>query len=307
MSRVFLPFFILIVTLSPVSCDPAEVSPQPDSPADVFAAGRLGGWEMADWELMEISPEADLRVYGLALPAPPRATVRALYHAVLVDSTGDGRPLPVDGPVQDVRLHASNRTLVAVLDAGGRLILWDAQTAQTVTLAESVFPGFSFSPDGRTLAYTAGVMPEMDLYVVDLQTREKLQLTDEDGPVWGPAFSPDGREVLFVTSLGGYPSLAMIPAGGGATRRLTNTDLPVDGSIVHSSRLAPFPDGRRPALWTSDGVFFENATGVHQIAMTGKTAAHWPGARFLVLKQGRIVHLEGRQLKPLGAAPEVLR
>lgn len=300
MTRYSLLFFILVAIPFLASCEPAEVAPQ----TDTFTAAFVSA-EPAGWELLELSPETDLRVYGLPLPAPERASVRALYHAVMVDSAGDSRRLPVDGPVQDVRIHAGTHTLVATLDAGGRLLLWDAQTTKVETLAENVFPGFSFSPDGHSISYAAGLIPEMDLHVVRLDSREVRRLTDENGPVWGPAYSPDGKEILFVSSTGGYPSLAVISADGGKARRLTNTDLPVDGSIVHSSRLAPFPDGRRPPLWTSEGVFFENFSGIYQVSMTGRISGHWPGVRFPILQRGRVVHFDGRRLMPLDAVREV--
>ncbi len=306
MTRRFLPFsFLLAGLLATGSCGPASDPQQTESLTEALVRAEADGWEPGSWQLLEFSPEADLRVFGLPLSAPERVTVRALYHAVLVDRVGDSRRFPVDGPVQDVRIHAGTRKIIAVLDAGGTLHLWDVQTAQTASLAEHVFPGFSFSPDGRFLAYTAGLVPEMNLYRIQVDTREVLQLTHEDGPVWGPAFSPDGKEIAFVSSTGGYPSLAVIPAGGGATRRLTNVDLPEDGSPVHSSRLAPFPDGRRPPVWASDGLFFENSTGIHQITANGAQAGHWPGDSFPVLLHDRVLCIRERRLTPLGASPEV--
>jgi WD40 repeat protein len=303
MKRSSLLFLVLSSGLFLCSaCESPGPAGQDGDPASPFVSAGLGGWE-----LLEILPDVTLRVYGLALPAPERATVRAMYHAVLVDSAGDSRPLPVSGPVQDVRLFSdADSTLVAMLDAGGVLSLWDTRTGKHEALAKSVFPGFSFSPNGDRLAFSAGIIPEMDLHVIRLDTRQILRLTDEDGPTWGPAFSPDGQELLFVSSLGGYASLAVIPAGGGATRRVTNTTLPADGTPVHSSRLSPFPDGRRPALWTDEGFVFESHAGVHQISSSGLITGHWPHARFPVLHQGKLLRLSGRDLVPM-ERPEVTR
>jgi len=139
----------------------------------------------------------------------------------------------------------------------------------------------------------------MDLYVVSVDTREITRLTHEDGPVVGPAFSPDGTEVAFVSSVGGYASIAAVSVTGGTIRRLTNRDLPVDGAPVHSSRLAPFPESRRPMLWTPDGLFFEHARGVVQLSETGSVVARWPGARFPVSARGRVLHLTEGRLAPL--------
>jgi Tol biopolymer transport system component len=146
----------------------------------------------------------------------------------------------------------------------------------------------------------------MDLYRIRLDSHETLRLTHEDGAVWGPAFSPDGREIVFVSSLGGYPSLAVIPVAGGTTRRITNTTLPTDGTPVHSSRLAPFPEGRRGPLWTDEGFVFENREGVFRVSRDGTITGHWPGVRFPVVTRGMILVHDGRSLVPL-ADPEVIR
>ena len=307
MKRVHLPMSLLALSLllfpACGTTDPASEG----NPSDTVVHTGFARLTPDGWTLLDLSPETGLRSYCMPLPAPERVTVRALYHTVLVDSAGDSRPLPVPGPVQDVRIFEDrDHTLVAVLDGDGQLNLWDVRTAQVSKLAAEVFPGFGFSPDGRSLAFTAGPIPEMDLYLIRLDSREILRLTHEEGAVWGPAFSPDGREIVFVSSLGGYPSLAVIPVAGGTTRRITNTTLPSDGTPVHSSRLAPFPEGRRGPLWTDKGFVFENATGVYRISADGAITGHWPGARFPVVTQGRILVQDGSSLVPL-ADPEVIR
>lgn len=300
-----LPLLLSLALAGAGSCDPSPKERPGEEPgarvAALAGAARTGGAVVLD-----LDPVTGVRLIGKPLPAPERATVRALYLASLVDSAGEARPVPVEGPVQDVRLstNAPNEPWVAVLDAAGKLWLWETSTARVSLLAERVFPGFAFSPDRRRLVYSAGLVPEMDLYVVSLDSREVVRLTDEDGPVWGPAFSPDGAEVAFVSSRGGYPSLAAVPVTGGTVRRITNADLPVDGSVVHSSRLAPFPDGRRPPIWTAEGLVFENGEGIFRISPAGQVTGRWPGARFPVLSEGRLLRLEGPLLVPLGA-PEV--
>ena len=53
-------------------------------------------------------------------------------------------------------------------------------------------------------------------------------LVTGEGPVW----SPDGRRVLFASTLGG-PALWAVPAGGGTPVRLTRDIAPWDNDFRH--------------------------------------------------------------------------
>jgi len=301
MIRSILPIFWILAIAGAAACGNPDDAQLTDDPDSWFLADEAAGWELVDLEAV-----TGWRVIGLPLPAPERATVRALYHALLHDGDGPGRPLPVAGLLQDVRLFARDRALAAILDAGGKLWLWDVGSGAVSALAEGVFPGFAFSPDGRRLAFSAGQIPDLDLYVMTLDSREVVRLAHENGPATGPAFSPDGTEVAYVSSVGGYASIAAVSVMGGTPRRLTNRDLPVDGTPVHSSRQAPFPESRRPMLWTADGLFFEHAGGLVQLSEAGRVVARWPGARFPVGANGRVLHVANGVLRPL-TQPEVAR
>ncbi|MCM2274836.1 MAG: S9 family peptidase [Candidatus Didemnitutus sp.] len=64
---------------------------------------------------------------------------------------------------------------------------------------------FAFSPDGRSLAFTAPPLPlreqawstNHDLWLVDLATLERRQLTTNPGADGAPRFSPDGRQLAY--------------------------------------------------------------------------------------------------------------
>jgi dipeptidyl aminopeptidase/acylaminoacyl peptidase len=92
---------------------------------------------------------------------------------------------------------------------------------------------FSWAPDGKRIAFSATRDPDLgsgdteQLYVLDLADRHTRKLLENGGPNSRPRWSPDGREIAFVTS-GGSASffytnrrIAVIPADGGAPRVLT--------------------------------------------------------------------------------------
>jgi Tol biopolymer transport system component len=61
----------------------------------------------------------------------------------------------------------------------------------------------AWSPDGRTIAVSGNSGGVSDLYLVDVQTGETTQLTDDRYADLQPAWSPDGRRLAFVTDRAG--------------------------------------------------------------------------------------------------------
>lgn len=83
-----------------------------------------------------------------------------------------------------------------------------------------------WSPDGDRIAAEVTTHGNTDIYVLDLDTRVPLRLTDTPAEDTSPTWSPDGSFIAFHTgrwgSFTGHAEIAMIPAGGGAVTRLTH-------------------------------------------------------------------------------------
>ena len=84
------------------------------------------------------------------------------------------------------------------------------------------------SPDGRTLVFVvttsdlARAKRGSRIWAMDADGRNPRQLTIGDVDEYSPNFSPDGRQILFVSAKDGSPNLYLRDAGGGEPRRLTN-------------------------------------------------------------------------------------
>jgi Tol biopolymer transport system component len=81
--------------------------------------------------------------------------------------------------------------------------------------------GPAFSPDGRTLAFRRTVAAGVnDIYVVPVAGGEPKRLTFDGTFTAGLAWTPDGRELIFSSSLAGIDGLWRVSASGGNARRI---------------------------------------------------------------------------------------
>jgi Tol biopolymer transport system component len=83
----------------------------------------------------------------------------------------------------------------------------------------------SLSPDGQHLAFAwnGGAGPQFSLYVKLVGTEESLRLTKQASIDFNPVWSPDGNYIAFCRILKDEPGIYIIPALGGAERRVRKT------------------------------------------------------------------------------------
>lgn len=119
-------------------------------------------------------------------------------------------------------------------------------TPALTSIGEKYTP--SLSPDGQHLAFSwnGGSGPHFSLYVKVLGTEEPLRLTRQDSIDFDPAWSPDGRYIAFCRISQGESGIYVIPAMGGAERRLRKTlweEREFYEIFWYAGRLAWSPDG----------------------------------------------------------------
>jgi Tol biopolymer transport system component/serine/threonine protein kinase len=107
----------------------------------------------------------------------------------------------------------------------------------------------AFSPDGRQVAYvwTGEKGDNFDLYVKIVGAGEPLRLTNSPGWEMSPAWSPDGRYIAFLRGRGEGKGFYIIPALGGAERKLADAYGWTAGG-AQPQALDWSPDGRALAV-----------------------------------------------------------
>lgn len=114
---------------------------------------------------------------------------------------------------------------------------------------------FSWSPDSRRIAFSANQyrapysFMTYDIYVLNLGDNSVKKIVDRKGPDFYPVWSPDGKEIAYMTYTltdtdeyyiysAGY--VAVVPVNGGPSRVLTEQ----------------FDENSTPLAWSPDGIYF---------------------------------------------------
>jgi hypothetical protein len=108
--------------------------------------------------------------------------------------------------------------------------------------------GAAWSPDGKHIAFAGYMKGQFDIFSIDLETLAITNLTNDDIFDGAPAFSPDGRSVVFVSSVGrgkGTNKLFRIDLDNPGKRFQLTTIEGNDNDPIYS------PDGKR-VYFTSD-------------------------------------------------------
>jgi Tol biopolymer transport system component len=108
-----------------------------------------------------------------------------------------------------------------------------------------------YSPDGKRIALEASFSGAEEIWVINADGSNPVQLTSFGAWAGSPRWSPDGRKIAFDCNVAGNWDIYLIDSQGGKARRLTSN---------------PATDSR--PSWSRDGkwiYFGSNRTGVDQI------------------------------------------
>jgi len=245
--------------------------------------GWVGPWSPATRAIIRYATGRDqstgLVQYGLYVTSPGARLGRWVADGFLGVWSPDGERIAFVGNFCD---EEQNYVVVVNADGSDMVKLTDVDSLQV---------GHAWSPDGRTLAFSApdeeGVL---QIYLADVGSGERVKVTDGPGPKMRPAWSADGAFLSFAAlegeATGAAPAYWVAPKEGGDST-------PLLGGI---SDLAWSPRGRQLAfagggeLQVLDLEKGGQPTALARLGQSDEVDFHWSpdGRRIAFIKEGQI-------------------
>jgi dipeptidyl aminopeptidase/acylaminoacyl peptidase len=219
--------------------------------------------------------DANGRPEVFAIPidgSAPRAVTSAPEGVFGYEWSPDGSRIAYltrDAMPADEARQRQDKSFVIRADAPDRPVRLVAQghgpVSTTLTPPTHYVDGFSWSPDGREIAYSAAPRSgfsapyETRIYAVDSNGGTPRTIVDRAGMNTGPKFSPDGRSIAFISTSGradimASRSLTVAASTSGSAPRVFSMDDAWVNDYVWAA------DSRSLFTWANDGTF---ARGAH--------------------------------------------
>jgi Tol biopolymer transport system component len=184
-------------------------------------------------------------------PAHPTAEELARPTTSLEDLVGATRRHKTAAVLTLASLFATAAVLMLWLSPFGRHRA-PPPTARIIpfTTYSGVSDQPAFSPDGNQIAFSwdGGNGENLDLYVKLIGAGTPLRLTTNPAEEISPAWAPDGRHLAFIRRSASENGIFIIPALGGAERKLGQTEPNLSRQAWSQCRLSWSPDGKSLAL-----------------------------------------------------------
>ena len=131
-------------------------------------------------------------------------------------------------------------------------------------LTHSVTVDPTFSPDGKRMVFISVSLGREQLFAMNLDGSDPVQLTRDDADHEDPAWSPDGSTIAFVWIQGAVERIYLMNADGTNPRPLT----PPGVRTIHPNWS---PDGTRVAYCTDDDLKppYKNPAAIFSIEVRG--------------------------------------
>jgi Tol biopolymer transport system component len=118
-----------------------------------------------------------------------------------------------------------------------------------------------YSRDGRHVMFTSTRTGNLDLWRIDLDTKQVRQLTDDAAQDWDPGYSPDGTQIVWSSDRGGHLEIWTANADGSGARQLSRDGVDAENPTFTA-------DGEWVVYWSAN----PDKLGVWKIRSDGSDA-----------------------------------
>ena len=130
--------------------------------------------------------------------------------------------------------------------------------------------GPAWSPDGEKIAFTSGTgfgvgmsRPSADIYVLNVDGSGVTQLTRDAGANGGPSWSPDGKQIAFVSDRGDGKARIWIMNADGSNPRILPNSQNTNSEGFLGSQPAWSPDGTKILFTAYDACENQGAVSIY--------------------------------------------
>jgi TolB protein len=199
-------------------------------------------------------------LYNVGQPDPASAQVIGKLYYGTLDAEGAkkvAREFAADILQQFGAKSLDGSKIYFVSDRTGNKEIWsmdyDGSNQHEMTHYKSVSTMPAISPDGKTVAFTTYALGNPKIMLYSTETDKRLPFYNPvSSAVETPEFTPDGRHLLFATSIDGWVQICESDIGGGNMRRISH---------VRAIEVSPKVNPKNP----SDVLFISGRGGSEQL------------------------------------------
>ena len=199
-------------------------------------------------------------LYNVGQPDPSSAQVIGKLYYGTLDAAGTkkvAREFAADILQQFGAKSLDGSKIFFASDRNGSKEIWsmdyDGSNQHEMTHYKSVSTMPTVSPDGKTVAFTTYALGNPKIMLYSTETDKRLPFYNPvASAVETPEFTPDGRHLLFATSIDGWVQICESDIGGGNMRRISH---------VRAIEVSPKVNPKNP----SDVVFISGRGGSEQL------------------------------------------